>query len=148
MYGTWNRHHLSPSSILFLLETIDQTRAHINTKLSLSSGTTDSKINRRYLVCYRGDVLAYSHSDRFCPLRIINCCYCYWLICRLCLFPWDTKPWVQLVRQRRTPLTLLTKKCAAGRDSPQALLWHPQSDTWLEFLAIPIVLNSPVYNSA
>ena len=57
------------------LETI--ARAHRQTRLLLLTGLTDAKINRRYLVRYIGDVLAYSHSDRFGPLRVLSCCYYY-----------------------------------------------------------------------
>ena len=51
----------------------------------LSTGPTNATINRCYLVCYRGGVLSYAHSDQFSPLRILSCCYYYLLICILCV---------------------------------------------------------------
>ena len=57
-----------------VVETIAQTRYHRHTRLLLSIGLTDATINRRYLSRYRGDVLAYAHSDRFGTLCILSCC--------------------------------------------------------------------------
>ena len=60
-----------------VLETISQIRVRRHTRLSISIGSTDATINRRYLSRYRGDVLAYAHRDRFGPLHILSCCYYY-----------------------------------------------------------------------
>ena len=61
------------------------------------------------------------------------------LFCRLCSFPWDTKPWVRVVRQRRTPLTFLPKKLCSGERIDSSSLVTSHSATRLELLASPMV---------
>ena len=54
-----------------------KTRAHIHTGRLPATGPTDATINRSYLVCYRVDVLAYAHRNRFGLLLILSFCYYY-----------------------------------------------------------------------
>ena len=61
----------------WVIDYFPKQRVHRHTRLSLSTGPTDTTINWRFLVRYRGDVLAYAHSNRFGPLRILICCYYY-----------------------------------------------------------------------
>ena len=71
------------SMLLMVSVTSGRIFSAVEAKLTSHAGLlpatwpTDATINRRYHVRYRVDILAYSHSDRFGPLRILSCCYYY-----------------------------------------------------------------------
>ena len=104
------------------LETITQNKGQ-QTYTTVALNRSEIRNNQPALPCS-----LQRRCIRLCPQRPVqSAAYSYLLLLLLidffvdCAFPWVNEPWVQLVRQRRTPLMFLSEKCAAGRDSTQAL---------------------------